>query len=74
MNNHSKVLIALAAGVAVGAVLGVLLAPGKGSDTRKKIFDEGKKMSGDLKNRFKKGLEKLNDLKEDLEEKAGKPA
>ena len=43
MNNTSKVVVALAAGVAVGAVLGILFAPAKGEETRKKMGDEGKK-------------------------------
>jgi len=70
MNNNSKILVALAAGIAAGAVLGVLFAPEKGADTRKKILDQGKKMSDDVKNKFNKGMEKLNDLKEGLKEKA----
>jgi gas vesicle protein len=70
MNNSSKILATLAVGFAAGAVLGVLFAPEKGSDTRKKILDRGKKMSDDVKNKFSKGLEKLNDLKDDLKETA----
>lgn len=69
MNNNSKILVALAAGIAAGAVLGVLFAPEKGADTRKKILDQGKKMSDDVKNKFSKGMEKLNDLKDGLKEK-----
>lgn len=69
MNNNSKILVALAAGIAAGAVLGVLFAPEKGAETRKKILDQGKKMSDDVKNKFNKGMEKLNDLKDGLKEK-----
>lgn len=69
MKNSSKILVALAAGVAAGAVLGILFAPGKGSDTRKKIVDEGKKMTDDVKHRFSKGMEKMNELKTGLKEK-----
>ncbi|MBK7376670.1 MAG: YtxH domain-containing protein [Ferruginibacter sp.] len=69
MKNSSKILVALAAGVAAGAVLGILFAPGKGSDTRKKIVDEGKKMTDDVKHKFGKGMEKLNELKTGLKEK-----
>lgn len=70
MKNNSKILIALAAGVAAGAVLGILFAPDKGSDTRKKITDGGKKIADDVKNKFGKGMDKLNELKEGLKEKA----
>ncbi|MBL0181943.1 MAG: YtxH domain-containing protein [Chitinophagaceae bacterium] len=69
MKNNSKILVALAAGVAAGAVLGILFAPDKGSDTRKKIVDGGKKITDDVKNKFGKGMEKLNDLKDGLKEK-----
>jgi len=69
MKNNSKILVALAAGVAAGAVLGILFAPDKGSGTRKKIVDGGKKITDDVKNRFGKGMEKLNDLKDGLKEK-----
>lgn len=69
MNKNGKILAALAAGMAVGAVLGVLFAPGKGSETRKKMKEEGRKMADDVKDKFNKGMEKLNEVKEGLKEK-----
>ncbi len=66
MNNSGKILAAAAAGVAAGAMLGILFAPDKGSETRKKITDQGKKMADGVKDKFNKGKEKLNDLKEDI--------
>lgn len=69
MNRNGKILAALAAGMAVGAVLGVLFAPGKGSETRKKMKEEGRKMADDMKDKFNKGMEKLNEVKEGLKEK-----
>jgi gas vesicle protein len=69
MNNTGKIIVAVAAGIAVGAVLGVLFAPGKGSDTRKKMTAEGKKFYGDVKDKFRQSKEKFNDLKEDIEQK-----
>jgi len=43
MNNSNKILTAIGAGVLVGAALGILFAPDKGSETRKKISGQGKK-------------------------------
>jgi gas vesicle protein len=69
MNNTGKIVVAVAAGIAVGAISGVLFAPGKGSETRKKINEQGEKFAGDLKDTIRKGKEKFNDLKEGIEEK-----
>ncbi len=45
MNKNMKVLIAFAAGAIAGAVAGILLAPAKGSDTRKGLAEKGKKFA-----------------------------
>ena len=50
--NSSKVLLGVLGGVAVGAIVGVLLAPDKGSNTRRKILDTGKGYADDLKGKF----------------------
>jgi gas vesicle protein len=39
--SSSKVIIGFLAGAVVGGVLGILLAPDKGSQTRKKIVEKG---------------------------------
>ena len=40
MNDNSKILLAFLAGAAAGAIAGILLAPEKGSDVRKKMKDK----------------------------------
>lgn len=48
----SKVLLGFLAGAAAGALAGVLLAPEKGSVTRKKIAGKAGDISDSVKNRF----------------------
>lgn len=55
---NSDVALGILAGLAVGTVLGVLFAPAKGSETRKKIAEKG----SDLKNL-------ITDCSSQLEEK-----
>jgi gas vesicle protein len=69
MNTSGKILAAVAAGIAAGAVLGILFAPDKGTETRRKISEQGKKIADGIKVKFNKGKEKFNDLKEDIEQK-----
>ncbi len=69
MNNTSKVVVALAAGFAVGAVLGLLFAPAKGEETRKKMGEEGKKMAETLKNKYREAKEKFERAGEDIKER-----
>lgn len=54
---NNNVLLGILGGVAVGAAIGILFAPAKGSETRKKIADKG----NDLKDNFKDSLSKLTD-------------
>ena len=61
MNNTSKILIALGAGVAIGGVLGILFAPDKGSVTRHKIAEESKKFADNFNNKIKTGRKKLQE-------------
>jgi len=70
--SKSKVLAGLLVGAAAGAVLGLLLAPEKGSDTRKKIADKKNKFGEDLKNKFGEVKEtikgKYDNIKNDANE------
>jgi gas vesicle protein len=47
-----KVVISVLAGVAVGALLGVLFAPDKGSETRRKLSRKGSDSVEDLNDKF----------------------
>lgn len=50
--NTGKVLLGVLAGAAVGASLGILFAPDKGSETRKKIAQKGVDIKDTVKDKF----------------------
>ena len=39
-SKNTKIILGFIAGVSIGAIAAILLSPGKGSDTRKKIIDK----------------------------------
>jgi gas vesicle protein len=47
-----KLLLGVLAGVAAGALVGILFAPDKGTETRKKISKKGAGYTGELKDSF----------------------
>lgn len=57
----SKTIIGVLSGVAVGAALGILFAPDKGSKTRKKIVDRSNKAKEDLKDNFDHFLDTISE-------------
>ena len=68
MNTTGKIITVAAIGAVAGAIIGILFAPGKGSETRKKIAEESKKFTAEVKDVVSKGKEKFSSLKEDLEQ------
>lgn len=47
-----KAALGIVLGIGVGALLGVLFAPDKGSKTRKRIMDKGHDLADGLKGKF----------------------
>ena len=70
MNSTSKILLGFVAGAAIGGALGILLAPDKGSETRRKIVEKGSEMSeslGESLNGFGETVkDKFNDVVENV--------
>lgn len=64
MNSNSKTLIALLAGVAAGAALGLLFAPEKGSETRDKLSESLKNLGDSIKETAANEIDNLTEFKE----------
>lgn len=64
----SKMILSLVAGVAAGAAagaaMGILYAPDKGSETRKKISQRGDELRDNLKQKFEGAKGEAHDLLE----------
>ena len=58
-NDNVKMIGALLLGAAVGGALGILLAPDKGSETRKKILAKGDDLTEGLKDKFQDFLDEI---------------
>ena len=56
-----KVVVGILAGVAIGALVGVLYAPAKGSKTRKRVINKANAYKDDLRS-------KIEDLVDDVSE------
>jgi gas vesicle protein len=69
--NTGKTMLAVLASLAAGAAIGVLFAPDKGSDTRKKISKKGENLADALGDKID---EKFDDLLTAITGKAKKTA
>ncbi|MDZ4757932.1 MAG: YtxH domain-containing protein [Bacteroidota bacterium] len=67
-NTTVKVIGALVAGALVGAALGVLFAPDKGSNTRNKLVSGAKNLADDLKQKMKDEANSLRKKAENMED------
>lgn len=64
MNDNSKVVVALLAGLAAGAALGILFAPDKGTDTRDKLSQSLKDLGDAIKDKAADEINNLTSLKD----------
>ena len=64
MNDNGKVVTALLAGLAAGAVLGIIFAPEKGSETREKLNESLADLGQAIKERAEEQFDQISELKE----------
>jgi gas vesicle protein len=64
MNSTGKVVLAIIGAAAAGAIIGMLVAPEKGSDLRKKISDATGDWATQLSNLLATGKAQLENLKQ----------
>jgi gas vesicle protein len=58
--NSGKVILGALAGLAAGALIGVLFAPDKGSESRHKIVKKGEDYLDSVKNKFNSLLDTIS--------------
>ena len=72
----TKTLLGFIAGTAVGAALGILFAPDKGTETRRKISEQGNDLADNLKGKFTDIVDgvkdKFSSVKDEAEDVAEK--
>lgn len=70
MTTSTKVLLGIIGAAAAGAVIGMLMAPEKGSDLRQKVKDTANDWAGQLSDLFAEGKSELENLKSKASRKA----
>lgn len=69
-NSTGNLIGGILLGATVGAVLGILFAPDKGSETRRKISAKGNDITDGMKEKFNLFLDSIKTEYESIKEKA----
>jgi len=68
MKDNSKVVVALLAGLAAGAALGILFAPDKGNETRDKLAESLKNLGDSIRETAANEIDNLVGMKDKIVE------
>ena len=68
--SSGKVILGVLAGFAIGAAVGVLFAPDKGWNTRKRISKKAEDLTDDLKDKFEEFLDSISVKVDEVKEEA----
>jgi len=68
MKDNSKVVVALLAGLAAGAALGILFAPEKGNETRDKLAESLKNLGDSIRETAAAEIDNLVGMKDKIVE------
>jgi gas vesicle protein len=66
-NNTTKIIGAILVGAAVGVVIGMLMAPDKGSETRKKLADDANDMAHGAEEEIKEVIDTIKKKVSEME-------
>jgi gas vesicle protein len=68
--NTGKTALGMLAGIATGALLGILFAPDSGKNTRKKIVQKGEGYADDVKGKFNGLLDSMKEKYDNIRNEA----
>ena len=68
--SNSKTVLGFLAGAAVGSILGILFAPDKGTETRRKISETGSDVTDSLKSKFNDFVDGIRDTYQGVKDDA----
>ncbi len=66
MKDNSKIVVALLAGLAAGAALGILFAPDKGNETRDKLAESLKNLGDSIRETAANEIDNLVGMKDKI--------
>ena len=72
MTTTTKVILGLIGAAAVGAAVGLLFAPSKGSELRQNIRDKANEFADNLGNMFSKAKDEVDGMKDDVKRRAAR--